>query len=237
MGLGTLFLYADADTDPRELLNEFALVEGFPWRCCTQGGFRAGYTCSYAGRTVPLPHIAAVAALPCVPAAATTHRSKSAMTRWWPAGAAAAGRNPSSLRDDAMKFWPGKTIKSDKPELPIEHRIRAAHFRFGFGMGITAALGMTALLTSLELGEPVTPGLVAAPAISGVIVGGLLMWSARRETAGWLRKPLRTGGKRSGSFSGNSTRRRRRTRNAGTDQAEPSGPEPRRWRWRPSSGP
>ena len=80
-----------------------------------------------------------------------------------------------------MKFWPGKTIKSDKPELPIEHRIRAAHFRFGFGMGITAALGMTALLTSLELGEPVTPGLVAAPAISGVIVGGLLMWSARRE--------------------------------------------------------
>ena len=30
MGLGTLFLYADAYADPRELLNEFALDEGFP---------------------------------------------------------------------------------------------------------------------------------------------------------------------------------------------------------------
>ena len=80
-----------------------------------------------------------------------------------------------------MKFWPGKTSRKDKPELPIEQRIRAAHFRFGLGMGITAALGMTALLTSLELGEPVTSGMVAAPAIAGLIVGGSLMWSARRE--------------------------------------------------------
>lgn len=80
-----------------------------------------------------------------------------------------------------MKFWPGKTSNKDKPELPIGQRIRAAHFRFGFGMGITAALGMTALLTSLELGEPVTSGMVAAPAIAGLIVGGPLMWSARRE--------------------------------------------------------
>ena len=39
-----------------------------------------------------------------------------------------------------MKFRPGKTIKRDKPELPIEHRIRAAHFRFGFGTGIAAAM-------------------------------------------------------------------------------------------------
>ena len=30
MGLGTLFLYADADADPRRLLNEFALDEDFP---------------------------------------------------------------------------------------------------------------------------------------------------------------------------------------------------------------
>ena len=48
-------------------------------------------------------------------------------------------------------------------------------------MGITAALGMTALMTSLELGESVTSGMVAVPAIAGLIVGGPLMWSARRE--------------------------------------------------------
>ena len=80
-----------------------------------------------------------------------------------------------------MKFWPTNTIRKDKPELPIEQRIRSAHFRFGLGMGIVAALWMATLMTSFELGEPVTVGMAATPAIAGIIVGGLLMWSARRE--------------------------------------------------------
>ena len=80
-----------------------------------------------------------------------------------------------------MKFRPGKTIKRDKPELPIEQRMRSTHVRFGFGMGIAAAMWMATLMTSFELGEPVTVGMAAAPAIAGLLVGGPLMWSARRE--------------------------------------------------------